>query len=89
MTTYFETPDQIAQLTNDTEGLANIKAINKIFREQDESYLFPINGRFNVTERAIRQARKFQKESGAVYGLEYCYLLHTLISNIVNSPIYI
>jgi len=79
------TAEKIAELTNDLEGIANIKAINKLYRKQDESHLWPINNRFNVTERAIRKARQFQKESDYVYGLEYCYLLDNIISNIVNS----
>ncbi len=78
--------EQIAELTDDKEGLANIRAINKLFREQDESHLFPVRGRFNITERAIRQAREFQRCSGSVYGLEYAYLLDSLIGEIVNNP---
>ena len=81
------TCEQIAELTDDKEGIANIRAINKLFRSQDESHLWPINGRFNATDRAIRQARTFMRESSAVYGLEYCYLLDNLISNIVNGDI--
>jgi len=78
------TPEAIASKTENKEGLANIRAINKLFRAQDESALFPIRYKFNVTERAIRQARKFQSSSGAVYGLEYALLLNDLISEIVN-----
>ena len=79
------TAEQIADKTENTEGLSNIRAINKLYRQQDESSLYPINNRFNVTERAIRQSRKFQQSSGAIYGLEYCYHLESLISSIVNS----
>jgi hypothetical protein len=79
------TPEGIALKTNHLDGMANIRAINKIFRAQDESHLFPINNRFNATERAIRKARDFQKNNGPVYGLEYCYLLETIISEIVNN----
>lgn len=75
---------QIAEECEEMEGIANIRCINKLFREQDESHLYPILGKFNCTERAIRRARKFQKDSGPVYGLEYCYLLDSIISNIVN-----
>ena len=80
-----KTAEQIAVETDDKNGLANIRAINKAYRAQDDSHLWPINNRFNATERAIRQARKLQRESGAIYGLEYCYLLDSLISTIVNS----
>jgi hypothetical protein len=80
-----KTAEQIARETDDKEGIANIRAINAKYRYQDESRLYPILGRFNVTERAIRQARKFQRDSSAVYGLEYCYLLEQLMSAIVND----
>jgi len=76
------TPYEIADMTDDKQGLANIRAINKLFRKQDESRLYPINGRFNATERAIRQMRKFDCP---VYGLEYCLGLDGLISEIVNK----
>jgi len=81
-----KTAEQIAFETDYKDGIANIRAINRIYRNQDESHLWPISGRFNVTERAIRKAREFQRASGAVYGLEYCYLLDDLISKIVNDP---
>jgi hypothetical protein len=80
------TNEKIAELTDDLYGLANIRAINKLFRQQDESRLYPINGRFDCTERAIRKARAFRREAGAVYGLEYCYLIDGIISQIVNDP---
>lgn len=79
------TAEQIADQTDNKEGLANIRAINRIYRSIDDSHLYPINGRFNATERAIRQARKLQAASGAVYGLEYCYMIENLISKIVND----
>lgn len=78
-------PEKIAELCDDLEGKANITAINRLYREQDESNLWPISGRFNVTDRAIRQAQKFQAASGAVYGYEYSMLIDQLISNIVNN----
>ena len=79
------TAEQIAERTDHKEGIANIRAINAIYRAQDESNLYPINGRFNATERAIRRVRKFQRASGAIYGLEYCYVLESEISRIVNQ----
>jgi hypothetical protein len=79
------TPEQIAKQTDHLSGLANTRAINKIFREQDDSHLWPIRGRFNVTERAIRKARQFQRDTGAVYGLEYAYLLDSIIGQEVNN----
>ena len=81
----YYTAEQIAARTERYHGVNNIKAINRLYRNQDESHLYPINGRFDATERAIRKARAFQRDSGAVYGLEYCYLLEELLSNIVNG----
>jgi len=79
-------PEEIAEKTDHLTGIANIRAINRAFREQDESHLWPVDGRFNATERAIRQAREFRRLSGAsINGLEYCYLLDELLSNIVNA----
>jgi hypothetical protein len=74
--------EQIAAQTDHLNGLANIRAINKLYRQQDESHLYPVNGKFNATERAIRRVRKM---GYAIYGLEYCYALDGEISNIVNN----
>jgi len=83
-----KTAEQIAEETDNLPESANIKAINKRYRAQDDSHKWPINGRFNATDRAIRQARKFQEDTGqALYGLEYCYLLEELMSKIVNETI--
>ena len=79
------TPYEIAERAEKYNGLANIAFINNAYRIQDESHLYPVNGRFDATERAIRKARKFQREAGPVYGLEYSLLLDGLLSEIVNS----
>jgi hypothetical protein len=60
--------------------------INRIFRVQDDSDMWPINGRFSVIERAIRQARKFEHDSGcALEPLEYALFLEQAESRIVND----
>lgn len=82
-----KTVEQIADETDGKEGLSNIRAINKIYRAQDESCLWPVNNRFNATERAIRRVRAFTRSSGAIYGLEYCYALENELSSIINSTI--
>jgi len=83
---YSLSPEEIAEKTDHLTGMANIRAINREFRAQDESHLWPVDGRFNATEREIRQAREFRRLSGgSVYGLEYCYLLDELLSSIVNA----
>ena len=80
------TAEQIAKLTDDLEGLANIRAINKLYRAQDDSHLWPINNDFNVTNRAIRKLnRDYTRHNGAIYGLEYCYCLENIMSQIVNN----
>lgn len=79
------TAEEIAELAEEKEGIANIRTINKFYREQDQSGLYPINGAFNATERAIRKAREVQKHTGSVYGLEYCYLVETTLGLIVNK----
>ena len=79
------TAEQIAEKTDSKEGIANIRAINKLYRIQDQSNLWPIRNKFNVTERAIRKARKLQRDAGAVYGLEYCYTLEHIMSELVNN----
>ena len=77
-------PEKIAEKTDHLEGIANIKAINRLYRQQDESHLYPVCRRFDATDRAIRQARTFQRSNGAVYGLEYSLLLDGLLSRIVS-----
>ena len=53
----------------------SIREINKLFREHDESHLFPICGEFNATERAIRRLRKFLRRHGSSGGIEYACML--------------
>ena len=67
---------------------ASKRTINKHFRTIDDSNLWPINGRFSATERAIRRARKFENDSGiALEGQEYCLFLEAEISRIVNREV--
>lgn len=60
--------------------------INALFRRTDDSACWPIRGRFNATERAIRRLRRM----GAFMGKEYDPISYTLalnneISFIVNN----
>ena len=64
----------------------SIRQVNKHFRSVDESNKWPINGRFNATERAIRNVRKHMKEGGQLSPVEYALALRTEISYIVNDP---
>lgn len=80
------TAEQIARIAEDYFGRENRARINALYRSQDDSHLWPICGRFNVTERAIRRIRRLERE-GAVIGdgLEYAYTLESVMSEIVNS----
>ena len=79
------TAEQIAKLAEDFEGQANIREINRLYRAQDDSHLWPIRGRFNVTERAIRRVRRLARDYGGMYGLEYAYAIEQEIGEIVND----
>jgi hypothetical protein len=59
--------------------------INRMFRAQDDSDKWPINGKFNVTDRAIRHARKFERDSDVMSPLEYALFLEQDMSTIVNN----
>lgn len=71
----------------EVQGMSK-RAINKHFRTTDESNLWPICGKFNATERAIRRVRRFQAQTGTpIEGLEYWLALESELSNIVNGAI--
>ena len=67
-----------------------IMAVNKEFRLKDESHLWPIMGKFNVTEKAIRYLRDFRRDSGIECedAYEYSAILEMYISEIVNDEKY-
>lgn len=46
----------IAWKKSDTP-LGQTRVINRLYRQQDDSGKWPIRGKFNVTERAIRRVR--------------------------------
>lgn len=72
-----------------TDAIINemsIREINRHFRNEDESNKFPICGKFNVTERAIRKLREYRRQGMEINeGLEYYLALETEIGNIVND----
>ena len=64
----------------------SIRQINKLFRSGDESHKWPVCGRFNVTERAIRRLRKLRRQGLELNsGTEYADALDKEISQIVNA----
>lgn len=65
----------------------SIRQINAYFRKNDDSHLYPIFGRFNATERAIRRIRNRRREGLCIdSGYEYYLTLENEISEIVNDP---
>jgi hypothetical protein len=73
-----------AEKKSDT-ALGQRVLINRMFRAQDDSDKWPIRDRFNVTERAIRHARKFERDSDVMSPLEYAMFLEQDTSTIVND----
>ena len=63
-----------------------LASVNKRMRAQDESHKWPISGKFNVTERAIRRLRDEQRK-GLVFddALSYEASLENEISKMVND----
>lgn len=79
-------PYQIADRAEGKQGRANTAAINRDYRAQDESNKFPILGRFNATERAIRQTRAHFRDMGEpCEGLAYALEIDSALSRIVNG----
>ncbi len=70
---------------NDDVNDKSLRVINKVFRLADESHLFPINGAFNATNRAINRYRKYFQANGPCTILEYILGLENEISQIVNT----
>lgn len=60
------------------------RKINYFFRLMDQSNSFPIFGKFNATERAIRRIRR---NFPGLQGLEYYLTLDSEVSRIVNAEI--
>ena len=80
------TAEQINKTCEDLTGRAYRMAVNKMFMEQDDSNLWPIRNRFNITQRAFSHARKFERDSGVeLAGLEYCLFVEDDIGRIVND----
>ena len=61
----------------------SVRQINAYFRKNDDSHLWPICGRFNATERAIRRVRRMGLAGYG--GLEYYLTVEREISDIVNA----
>jgi hypothetical protein len=73
----------MSKLDNIENG--STRTINAYFRANDESHKWPICGKFNVTERAIRRLRKQRVYTGGRG--EYFLALDREISRVVNSAV--
>lgn len=82
---YNPTAEKIATTFEHLDGIASIREINRIYRAMDESHLWPICGRYNATERAIRRVRALRRDCPIDDGLEYCYALESALHEIVNG----
>ena len=56
------------------------------FRSVDQSNLYPVHNRFNITNRVIRNLWKFERDYGQISGIELIYFIESEISRIVNDP---
>tara|TARA_Y100001936_G_scaffold250315_1_gene302779 strand:- start:1106 stop:1360 length:255 start_codon:yes stop_codon:yes gene_type:complete len=82
------TAEQIDNQTRHIESPdAQVEAMKAIFLEQDDSSRFPINGRFNATERAFANIEALEEANGPLYGLEFSLSVEREISEIVNAEL--
>lgn len=60
--------------------------VNRLFKKQDDSHLWPVLGKFNVTKRAIFRVRRAERD-GLVLDdlLSYALALEAETSEIVNN----
>lgn len=66
---------------------ANARKLNWQMRLVDQSYMYPIRGRFNATDRAIRRAQLFARENGVWDNAgSYVNFVDQEIGIIVNDP---
>ncbi len=73
------TGEEIAAMSRDRAD------VNRLFLAQDDSNLWPVSGRFNVTRRAINRVRRLERE-GLVLDdlLAYALTIEQISSEIVN-----
>ncbi len=77
------TKNNIAYIDN--LNIKSLRKINKLMRLRDESHLYPINNRYNVTDRSINHYRRYLNNAiGCTTNLEYALTIENLISQYVN-----
>ena len=64
----------------------SVRQINAYLRKNDDSHKWPVCGRFNATERAIRRVRRMRRKGlDCADGLEYYLTVEREICEIVNA----
>lgn len=65
-----------------------VRQVNRLFRQHDDSHKWPICGRFNATERAIRRLRRLCAQGHVLSeGDEYAAALDNELSAVVNAEV--
>lgn len=66
----------------------NRTEVNRLFLHQDDSHLWPICGKYNVTKRAINRIRRLERE-GLEFDdlLAYALTIEQITSEIVNNEV--
>jgi hypothetical protein len=62
-----------------------IRQINRWFRLRDESHLWPVKGRFNATDRAIKRLQSYECFAYRGEGAVYAANLHEEIVRILRA----
>jgi hypothetical protein len=71
------------QIVKQSETRADV---NKLFLAQDDSHLWPIRGKFNVTKRAIGRIRRAERDGMILDDLlAYALTIEQVSSEIVNE----
>jgi hypothetical protein len=86
-----QTIEQVLKANNislfeSTSNTSILRCVNKILRSRDDSHLWPISGKYNATNRAIRYySRIYFNNNGPCSVYEYISGINQLISNYVNK----
>lgn len=85
----YKTAEEIAKENEHLSGVKSREAINRAFLLQDDSRLWPINGRFNATKRAIRNVMRIYNQTNdyELDGIDYSMAIEYHLSVVVNNAI--
>ena len=63
------------------------RLVNAVLRACDQSELYPINGKFDATERAIRKTNRIEKANGTYSTQEYVLSVVGYVIHYVNKEV--